>query len=216
MLKKYAVLLGITIAITLLVIAAACYPGGSQADIKSIGYSWRNNYISNLFGDKAVNGAHNGGRFWAVAGMFFLSAAFALFFLEFSKKIPLKGASKIIKWVGIIGMVFTFLIATPLHDIMVMIASTMFLLGIFYITVFVLKSRLHVFKFLCVGCMLVFYATLFMYGFGTYRVYLPIMQKVTFTVITILIVGLEYFTKREDFQHIKAGRSGSNEAASNL
>lgn len=215
MLKKHSVLLGIIIAISLLLVATFNYPGGSQFDINSIGYDWKNNYISNLFSEKAVNGADNASRFWAVGGMFFLSVSLALFFIEFSKKIPAKGSAKIIKYFGIIGMLFTFLIATPLHDMMVTIASTMFLVSIFYITVFILMSKLHLFKFLCIACLLVFYATLYIYGVGSFRSFLPIMQKITFTISISLIVGLEYFTKKEDFQHIKVGKQKSSEEAIN-
>ena len=142
MLKKYSILLGIIISISLLLIATLYYPGGSQFDKTSIGYDWKNNYISNLFSEKAVNGSDNTSRFWAIGGMIFLSASFAIFFIEFSKKIPAKGAAKIIKYFGASAMLFTFLIVTPLHDIMITIASTMTLVSIFYITVFVFKSML--------------------------------------------------------------------------
>lgn len=199
MLKKHAILLCIAISIGLLVVATLCYPGGSQVDKNSIGYNWANNYISNLFGEKAVNGAHNAARFWAVAGMIFLSASFALFFVEFSKRIPAKGPANVIKYVGASGMIFTFLIATPLHDTMVTISSTMFLVSMFYITIFVLKSKLHLFKFLCVVCLVIFYATLYMYGTGLVE-FLPIMQKVTFSTSIGLVLSLYYFTGKGDFE----------------
>jgi hypothetical protein len=206
MLKKHATLLGIIIAITLLLIAVWHYPGGSQVDKNSVGYSWRDNYISNLFGEKAVNGAHNASRFWAIGGMIFLSAGFALFFVDFSNRIPARGAATVIKYIGAGGMIFTFLIATPLHDTMVTIASTMFLIGMFYIAVFVLKSRPYLFKFLCVSCLLVFYYTLYLYGSGSLK-FLPVMQKITFGTTIALILGLHYFTRKEDFQPAGVGTS---------
>jgi hypothetical protein len=205
MLKKHSILLGIIISMLLLLIATLYYPGGSQFDKNVIGYDWKNNYISNLFSKNAVNGSANASRFWAIGGMIFLSASFALFFIEFSKKIPAKGAAKIIKYVGASGMLFTALIATPLHDTMITISSTMFLIGIFYITIFVFKSKLHLFKFLCIICLLVFYSTLYLYGFG-YVKFLPVMQKITFAITIILVLVLEYFTQKEDFQHIKTGK----------
>ncbi|WP_298224031.1 hypothetical protein [Flavobacterium sp.] len=206
MFRKYCILLGIIMAIALLVIASLYYPGGSQADPNSVGYDWSDNYISNLFGEKAVNGKDNSGRYWAVAGMLFLSLSFALFFIEFSKKIPISGAAKVIKYCGAGGMVFTFLIATPLHDIMITLSSTLFLLGMFYISVFVWKSKLLIFKILCVVCLLGFYFTLYIYGAGAYRALLPMMQKVTFALVIVLILGLEYFTGKQDFEHLKANK----------
>lgn len=213
MLKKYSILLGIIISILLLLIAALNYPGGSQFDKTAIGYDWKNNYISNLFGEKAINGSDNTSRFWAVGGMMFLSVSFAMFFIEFSKRIPVKGAAKVIKYFGIGAMIFTFLIATPLHDSMITIASTMTLISLFYITVFVFKSRLLLFKFLCVAGLLVFYCSLFMYYSGTYLKFLPIMQKVTFVSTIFLILGLEYFTKMKDFEHLKQGKSSTHPKA---
>jgi hypothetical protein len=212
MLKKYAVLLGIIISLLLLLVATMVYPGGSLFDKNSVGFDWSKNFISNLFAAKAVNGADNPSRTWADAGMIFLSVSFALFFIEFSKKIPAKSAAKIIKYFGAGGMLFTFLIITPLHDVMVTLSSTMFLVSMFYITIFILNSRLHPLKFLCIICLLIFYYTLFLYGSGHF-VLLPIMQKITFAGTIILVIALEYFTKKEDFQHIKPGKKISSKRA---
>ena len=205
-LKKYLILLGIVISISLLIISTLYYPGGSQFDKTSIGYDWKKNYISNLFNEQAINGSNNSSRIWAIVGMMLLSATFAIFFIKFSRRIPAKHAAKVIKYSGAGAMLFTFLIATPLHDKMITIASTMTLISIFYITVFVLKSRLQLFKFLCIACLLVFYCSLYMYYSGTFLRFLPIMQKVTFATIIILIVGLEYFAHKENFEHIKTAK----------
>ncbi|QKJ32383.1 hypothetical protein HQ865_22345 [Mucilaginibacter mali] len=205
MLKKHTTLLLLIAAILLLVIATLNYPGGSQVDKNSVGYSWANNYVSNLFGETAVNGMHNPARFWAVGGMVFLSAGLACFFVRFAKRIPQRGAANVIKYIGAGGMVFTFLIATPLHDVMITISSTLFLIGMFYITVFVLKSKLHLFKVLCIIGLLIFYVTLYMYGMHQVT-YLPIMQKICFASTMALVLGLEYCTGAGDFQAGKAGK----------
>lgn len=198
MLQKYSVLIGMLVAMALLVIAAYVYPGGSIFDKNSVGFDWSQNFISHLFGAKALNGADNPARPWAAVGMIFLSASFAMFFVRFSKRIPQKSAANVVKYMGAIGMVFTCLIATPFHDIMVTIASTMFLVSIFYITVFVWRSKLHFFKFLCTSCLLIFYVTLYLFGWGDER-WLPTMQKVAYFSMLLLVLGLEHFTQKEDF-----------------
>jgi hypothetical protein len=119
MLKKHLILPGIIISISLLVIATLYYPGGSQINKNSVGYDWKNNYISNLFGKTAINGAHNTSRIWAIWSIIFLACSFALFFVDFSNKIPQKSAANIIKYIGVSAMFFTALIATPLHDTMI-------------------------------------------------------------------------------------------------
>ncbi|RYF78153.1 MAG: hypothetical protein EOO39_02165 [Cytophagaceae bacterium] len=197
--RKQLVLLGALLSMTLFLVAAWYYPGGSQVDSHSVGYDWKANYISNLFGERALNGSANAARSWALGGMVFLAISFALFFIDFSRKIPAKGAANVIRYVGVTGMLFTILIATPLHDLMITIASTLFLVSFFYITVFIVKSRLHLLKFLCVICLLIFYTTLYLYGSGDYRSYLPIMQKITFVSTIGLVLGLTYFTEKEDF-----------------
>jgi len=199
MFKKYLVVIFLTLSVTLMTVATFYYPGGSQADKTSIGFSWRNNYISNLFAEQAVNGAKNGARVWAITGMLFLSAGFALFFVEFSKKLPTSRASKIVKYVGASGMIFTFLIATPLHDTMITISSTMFLIGLFYITFFVYKSKLTLFKLVCTVGLLIFYSTILVYGIQQLHAILPIMQKITFVSTILIVLALNYFTSAKDF-----------------
>ena len=204
--KKHLVLTGIIISVILLVIAMVLYPGGSLFDKNSVGFDWTKNFISNLFAAKAINGSDNPSRIWADVGMIFLSISFAIFFVRFSKKIPNKSAADVIKYSGIIAMICTFLIVTSLHDIMVTIASTLYLVSIFYITMFILKSKLNFLKFLCIICLLIFYYTLYLFGSGNYGL-LAIMQKLTFVSTIILIACLEYFAKREDFEHIKKSKA---------
>jgi len=42
------------------------------------------------------------------------------------------------------------------------------------------------------------------------------MQKLNFINSTLLILGLEYFTKQEDFAHIKPGRIKNKQRATNM
>jgi hypothetical protein len=167
-----------------------------------VGFDWTKNFISNLFDSKAVNGADNPGRVWADLGMVCLSVCFGLFFVNFSKKIPSTSAARIIKVLGVGSMLFTFLIVTPMHDLMISIASTLFLVSIFYITVYVFKSRLQWFKVFCTIALLIFYYCLYLYGSGNWD-NLPVMQKLTFGSSILLIIALDYFTSAEDFAHIK-------------
>jgi hypothetical protein len=202
MIKKYSVFFCLLISFILIVTAASVYPGGSILDNNSIGFDWTKNFISNLFAEKAINGAENTSRIWAIAGMFFHSVGYGIFFINMSKKITDKNASLVLKLVGAANILFSFLIVTPLHDTMITLSSTLFLLGLFYITVFILKSKLHFFKFACIICLLTFYYTLYLYGSGNWGL-LAIMQKVSFIISMLLVLGLEYFTKQEDFNQPK-------------
>ena len=207
MLRKYAILFGISSSLLLLLIATLHYPGGSQHDKNAIGFDWKNNYLTNLFAEKAVNGSANEARLWAIIGMFFLCVSLALFFIKFSKKIPQKGAANIIRYCGVGAMPFAFLAVTPYHDIMIIIAITPALISIFYCTVFIVKSKLYLATTLSIVYLLFFYSSNFIYYTNTYVEFLPIFQKATLALTIIWTLSLEYFTKREDFQDIKAAQS---------
>ncbi|WP_316767941.1 hypothetical protein [Pedobacter frigiditerrae] len=202
--KKHSVLICLVISVILIVIAASVYPGGSLLDKNSIGFSWSKNFISNLFAAKAINGSANPGRIWAVIGMAFQSVGYGIFFINMSKKIPLRLWANILKFIGVANILFIFLIATPLHDLgTISIILTLF--GIFTITMFILKSKLHLLKFCCVICLLTFYCFFSLFGFG-YMDWAIIMQKVYNASSILLVIGLEYFTKYEDFAQIKFGK----------
>ena len=199
--QKHAVLLSILTSVLLIVMATFLYPGGSIVDMNSTGFSWKHNFISNLFGAKAINGEANPARWWAFIGMAFHSLTYTLFFNNFSKKIPNPKPASIVKYLGLINLLLIVLIATPLHDLIIPIASTTFLAGLFFITYYVIKSRHLVLKVLCVLCMLLYYFT--MYVYGTHKMeLLAILQKGTFIFSSTVILSLEYYTHKKDFAHL--------------
>ena len=162
--------------------------------------------MSNLFGTKALNGAENPSRIWAYAGMILLPITYAMFFINMAKKIPEKNAAAILKYGGISNILFTFLTVTSLHDIMLIISTSVFWTCLIIISVFILKTKLHLFKVVCVIFILIFYYSIYLWGTSNWGL-LPIMQKVNFITSTLLILALEYFTKKEDFAHIKPRRT---------
>jgi hypothetical protein len=203
MVKKYLVFICMIISMILIVIAASKYPGGSLLDKNSVGFGWSKNFISNLFEAKAINGSENPGRIWAILGMAFQSIGYGVFFINMSKKISFKVWSIILKFIGFANIFLIFLIATPFHDLgTISIVLTLF--GLFIITLFVLKSKLFLLKFCCIICLLTYYCFFFLYGFSFLGLAF-IMQKIYSICSILLVLGLEYFTKYEDFIPIKSG-----------
>lgn len=200
---KYAVLVCFIISLILIVIATLVYPGGSWFDKNAIGFQWSENFMSNLFQTTAVNGEENPGMIWALIGMAFHAVGYGLFFINMSKKIPSKKWANFLKCIGIANIIFIFLIATPLHDIGV-ISIILTLIGLFTITVFVLKSKLHVFKFCCIVCLLTYYCFFALFGFNIMGLAI-IMQKIYNVSSILLVLGLEFYTKQDDFISIKLG-----------
>ncbi|MCO5934612.1 hypothetical protein NAF17_03580 [Mucilaginibacter sp. RB4R14] len=202
MIRKYSVLIGIILSLILILIAIAVYPGGNMFNEYAVGYDWTKNFMSNLFGIRALNGAPNLSRIWAYAGMILLPLTYAVFFINMSKKTPDRNAAAILKYGGLANIFFTFLTVTALHNVMLIISTFVFWTCIVIITVFILKTKLHLFKFFCIISLLVFFYSVYLWGISDWRL-LPIMQKVNFANSTLLILGLEYFTKKEDFAYIK-------------
>ncbi|MEA1787617.1 hypothetical protein U1E44_16060 [Arenibacter sp. GZD96] len=203
--QKYSVLICIIISVLFLVIATLLYPGGSILDENSVGFDWSKNFFSNLFLAKALNGTENPSRIWALIGMVFNSIGYGLFFIHTSRKIPHKHTELVLISIGVVNMIFTFLIATPLHDIMVTVSSTLTMIGLFYITIFILKAKNHWLTLFCIASLLIFYSTLYLYGAGNWGL-LAVMQKITFLCFMLLVLTIEYFTKAEDFQQNKTDR----------
>lgn len=201
MIKKYSVLICLMSSLIFLVIAMLLYPGGSLLNSNSVGFDLSKNFISNLFAAKAINGSENPGRIWAIIGMAFQSVGYGIFFINVSKNIPYRQWAKILKFIGIANIILIFLIATPLHDIGVL-SIVLTLIGLFTITIFVFKSKLHLLKFSCIICLLTYYAFFSFYGFGFLSL-AAIMQKVFSVSSILLVVGIEYFTKAEDFVQVK-------------
>lgn len=201
--RKYSVLICQIITVLFLGAAILLYPGGSISDKNSIGFDWTKNFFSNLFLNQALNGSPNPARIWALIGMAFNSIGYGLFFIHTSQKIPQKHTELVLKFIGVINMLFIFLIATNLHDIMVTISSTLTMIGLFYITIFILKTKLNWLKTFSIGSLLIFYSTLYLYGAGNWGL-LAVMQKVTFLCFMLLVLTIEYFTKSEDFLQNKS------------
>jgi hypothetical protein len=204
--KNYSVLIALLSSLILIGIATLLYPGGSLLDQDSQGFGWSRNFLSNLFEAKALNGMDNPGRIWAMIGMAFHSVGYGIFFIHMSEKIPLKSWARILKIIGVINLVLIFLIATPLHDVGTG-SIILTLLGLFVVTIFLLKSKLHVLKFYSIACLLAFYVFFFFYGFG-YLKWAMILQKVYTISSLLLVLALEYRTSAKDFVWGKGEAAG--------
>ena len=199
MIQKHLTVICLALALFFLIIAAFLYPGGSQANSQSVGYSLSDNYLCNLFDATGINGAYNPGMTWAFIGMFFMCLGIGIFFYRVSAKIRHRSSFLIIRYAGMAAMLFTFWVITPYHDTMVTIAVTFAMIAIFYLSVFVFISHLLLLKILTALCLFSLYFTAFLYYSSLWLEILPIVQKINYLIIIIWIIGVEYFTKAEDF-----------------
>lgn len=202
---KNLILLGLILSICFLFVAGFMYPGGSPKNINSIGYSFTENYISNLLEYKAVNGMENNGRPFGVIGVVLLGITSGLVFVRLSIKVATKKFSIVIKFLGILLIMLSFLITIPsLHDIMVTLSSIATLLLVFYITILLVKSKLQLLKFTSIVLLVIFYGAAYMYFTQTGLDSLPAVQKIIHILQIVWVLGLEYLTEKNDFDHIKS------------
>jgi hypothetical protein len=198
--KKHILLIGTMLSITLFTISATYYSGGSQKDKNAFGYDWQHNYLCNLVSEKAVNGADNTPtRVLAIAGMLCLCVSLSLFFVRFADKIPVVKSANIIKFGGIGSMIFGFFVFTPYHNLMTTLSSIAALVALFYMVIYIFKSKRPIFKWLSVSCLAVLYVNNYVYYSQNFLEYLPVLQKISFVMVLALILGLDYFTVKEDF-----------------
>lgn len=197
--KKHLLLISIASSAVLLGIAAYLYPGGSEFDPAAIGFDLRHNYLCNLFKETAINGQYNPGRLWAIVGMVFLSGTFAAFFIRASGKIPHPTGARIIKWCGVGAAICAFLAVTLWHNLMTNIGVVLAMLALFYLMVFIFKTRLIWLKILSIVSLAALYFSAFIYYTQIWIDLLPIMQKIEWALLIAWMLSLEYFTEKQDF-----------------
>lgn len=203
MLNKNIVLIGFILSVGCLLVAGFKFPGGSTKNPHSIGFSWTDNYISDLLEYKAVNGADNPARPLAVTGALLMGLSTGLGFLRFSQKVTSRQLSVVIKYGGLLLTISSILVTIPaLHNTMVNLGIVVNLLVSFYVTVTLLKSRLTLLKILSVVFLVSFYGAAFMFSTKSSLEYMPLVQKITHIFQITWILGLEYFTQKEDFDHV--------------
>lgn len=202
--SNYIVPLGLIGSVLLFIIAGIQYPGGSIHDINATGYSWTDNYISNLLEYKALNGMNNAARPFAVAGAVLMGVAMGFAFVRFAQKVNIRQYSIVIKYLGFLLIGFSVLITSPaLHDMMVTLSSIATLLIFFYITILFIKTKLTILKLMSILFLSIYYGAAYMYFTKTGLDYLPAVQKLIHIIQIIWVLGLEYFTTEEDFLSVK-------------
>ena len=170
---------GILIFIGLYVYATTLYPGGSQADINSVGFEWRHNYWCNLMSEDAMNGDENPASPVALLGMVILCSSMTLFFFQFANYFVKDSVWKMtIKISGALAMLSAIFIFTEYHDIMTTILSVCGVVGIIGIIRALHKNDLTFFKISGIICLVVVGVNnLFYYNENLIK-YLPVVQKV--------------------------------------
>lgn len=143
--------------------------------------------------ENGMNGQMNPARPYAITAMIILCASLALFFIQFSENFAKNRFWKFtIKIFGVISMTFAVLIFTKYHDLMTTLSSVFGVFVVVGIIWEVYKSNLSLFKIGGIVCVLLLGVNNYIYYSGNGIEYLPLIQKITFAVVLIWIIGLNY------------------------
>jgi hypothetical protein len=187
---------GIIVFVSLYVLAALQYPGGSQANSKSIGFSWMDNYFCNLLNQTAINGRPNQGQPIALVSLIVLALSLALFWWNFPKLLPInKTQTKIIRLSGVSSMIIACLLFTNLnHDLITNTASLFGLIAILNaMWVLFQNKQFSIFVFGLFNLLLVLVNNWLYYDPSLIK-YLPLVQKISFAsfLIWVCCINLSY------------------------
>ncbi|MGC4234335.1 MAG: hypothetical protein QM594_15255 [Niabella sp.] len=196
-----APLFGTILFVALYIVAALFYPGGSQVDENSTGFSWINNYWCNLLNEKAINGQYNPAKPIAMIGMFILCSTLTFFWFLFPKHTNLRNGLKfIIQISGALSMITAFFLFTNMnHDLITNLAS-------FFGFVATVGTFIGLFKIRWYGLLILGLFNILLVGLNNYVyytngliVYLPVIQKITFAAFLFWIccidINLYYKTR---------------------
>ena len=198
---KLTPLFGIIIFICLYFVATFYYPGGSQSDLHSQGFSWVNNYWCNLLNVNAMNGAPNPSRPIAITAMIVLCLSLTIFWYNFPKQVGFEKSARLaIQISAAISMTLVILVFTDLHDSLITAAS---LIGIIpLIGTFLALYKLNwrgIFWFGIFNIVLIVVNNILYYG-PDIKLYLPILQKITFLCFLLWICMINIKLYRMEFK----------------
>jgi hypothetical protein len=191
-------LLGIPLFVLLYVWASFFYPGGSQADAQSTGFSWVNNYWCNLLNTTAINGQTNPAQPIAMTAMVVLCISLAVFWYLFpmislSKKLSIR----ITQFTGVAAMGTALLLNSSLdHDLITNLASLMGLVAVVGTLIGLRRLQWNVlFWFGTMNLLLVLLNNFLYYNAELIR-YLPLVQKISFAAFLVWLFLISMRSKK--------------------
>jgi len=182
-------ILGSLVFISLYIIAAFLYPGGSETDKASVGYSLTNNYWCNLLHDIAINGQPNTAKPIAVSAMIILCLALSAFWFCIPRLIVTgKPLGVTIQFSGVSAMLCSFLLLTNInHDLAVNLASSLGFIATIGTLICLYHTKWYgLFAFGLVNIVLIGLNNYLYYTKGM-MIYLPVVQKISFLSFLIWI-----------------------------
>lgn len=191
----------IFIFLVLYVYSSTLYPGGSQADLSNPGFDWVHNYWSDLMNETGRNEQPNPAEPYAIAAMVLLCIGLMIFFIQFAARFSDHRIWRyIIQIAGTLTMICAILTFTEYHAIMIAFSSFFGLFLLIGLIREIYKSDMTLMKAGGVLCVLLLILNNYIYFSRNFVEILPLLQKITFAIVLIWIIGLniELVKKRKN------------------
>jgi len=141
--------------------------------------------------EKGMNGKINSARPIAIFAMIILCASVSVFFYQFAEFLTQNNTWKfLIKISGFGSMIFATLMFTDYHNLMTIISSLFGLVAVIGIIKEIYGSNFSRYKLAGIFCFLLLGLNNVIYYSTALIEWLPFIQKITFLVVLIWIVGV--------------------------
>ncbi len=192
MIQKHGIVLGLLVGLSLIVGSTHWYPGGSQQDVRSVGFSWQHNYVCDLLDTRAVNGALNPAKWIAITGLFVLCFSLACFFYSIAQKQPLAMYRNIMSIAGIAAPFFAFWLFTPYHNAMLALGSSCALVALVCLLGSLIASQYYGYAGAGIVCLGLVCLANYMYYSRHGVELLPTTQKLSLVCTLLWLLVLYY------------------------
>ena len=184
---------GVILFIVLYFVATFFYPGGSQVDKNSIGFSWTNNYWCNLLDKNAINGQRNPAKPIAITAMFVLCLTLTFFWFLFSRHINIGKITKLVILIsGTLAMTIAFFLFTNInHDLVTNLASIFGLIATFGTLIGLYKTKWYSLFILGILNILLVGLNNYVYYNKELIIYLPLIQKISFATFLVWVCSVD-------------------------
>ena len=172
---------GIIIFLLVYIVATWYYPGGSDADRYSKGFSWLHNYWCELLAPTTKSGQVNTSRPVALAGFILLDLVLMLCWLQASFLFPRRAPGGIVLAAsGLLSGIALWFLSSPSHDIIINISGGFGLLAISLTLAGLIRWKFYAAFSLGIICILLFFLNTYIYYTGTWFDALAVVQKISF------------------------------------
>jgi hypothetical protein len=178
--------------VSLYVLATRYYPGGSKAHPAHPGFDWINNYWCDLTDSVAKNGSHNAAQPIALAAMFILCSALAMFWLQAPRLFVLSKYNRLIQIAGVGAMLVTLFLFTSFHDTVIHVGGLLGIVALVGAFHGLRQNKQYKHFWFGVFCMFLMLVNYFIYETGWMLSCLAILQKVTFALFLAWVCWMNW------------------------